>query len=177
MRLYQAALSRIRGQFFRALGADIRGPVNIRAIEFPRNWSDVVIESGVSLDSGVVCLCSGPPRHGKLSIGTGTYVNRYTMFDAHSHLEVGRDCIIGPYCYLTDADHGITLGQLARRQPMVLAAVIIEDGVWIGAHSVILRGVRVGAGSVIGAGSVVTSDIPANTVAAGVPARPLRKRA
>jgi galactoside O-acetyltransferase len=55
--------------------------------------------------------------------------------------------------------------------------VIIEDEAWLGAHVVVLPGVRIGRGAVVGAGSVVTRDIPAGAVAHGAPARPRRSRA
>jgi acetyltransferase-like isoleucine patch superfamily enzyme len=53
--------------------------------------------------------------------------------------------------------------------------VIVEDDVWIGTRAVILPGVRIGYGSVIGAGSVVTKDVPPMTVVAGIPAKPIKK--
>ena len=107
-------------------------------------------------------------------IRSGTYVNRFTIFDAHEHIEVGRDCMIGPHCYITDADHGTLLGQSVKSQPMTKSPVVIEEDVWIGANVVILPGVRIGKGAVVGAGSVVTHDIPALAVAIGAPARVLR---
>jgi len=59
---------------------------------------------------------------------------------------------------------------------MASAPVVIEDEVWLGAHAVVLAGVRIGRGAVIGAGGVVTCNIPANAVVAGAPARVLRMR-
>jgi acetyltransferase-like isoleucine patch superfamily enzyme len=63
-----------------------------------------------------------------------------------------------------------------KDQPTYVAKVIIEDDVWIGANATILPGVRVGKGSVIGAGSVVTNDIPEYSIAVGIPARVISKR-
>ena len=54
--------------------------------------------------------------------------------------------------------------------------IIVEDDVWIGNGAILLSGVNVGRGSIIGAGSVVTKDVPANSIVAGVPAKPLRKK-
>jgi acetyltransferase-like isoleucine patch superfamily enzyme len=152
------------------------GYVWMRAVEIPRNWGDITLEGEVALDRGVVLLCSGPAARNKLVIRRGTYVNRYTMFDAHRRLEVGQRCMIGPYCYLTDADHGTDPGVPVKDQPMRPSPLVIEDEVWLGAHVVVLAGARIGRGVVVGAGSVVAGDIPANTVVAGVPARVLRPR-
>jgi len=112
----------------------------------------------------------------RLVIGAGTYVNRFTMFDASDSIQVGRNCLVGPYCYITDHDHGHQLGHQIREQELVGDHVIIGEGVWIGAGVIILKGVSVGDGAVVAAGSVVTQSIRANARVAGVPARAIRPR-
>jgi acetyltransferase-like isoleucine patch superfamily enzyme len=176
LRSYQGIASRARNRMYQALGVELQGYVWMRAIEIPRNWQDIVLEGEVSLDRGVTLLCSGPHRQGKLLIRSGTYVNRYTMFDAHAGMEIGRNCMIGPHCYLTDSDHGVAAGPAVKSQSMRSVPVILEDEVWLGAHVVVLRGVRLGRGAVVGAGSVVTTDIPGRAVAVGVPARVVKMR-
>jgi carbonic anhydrase/acetyltransferase-like protein (isoleucine patch superfamily) len=173
---YQGCASRFRNAYFRLLGANLTGYVWMRGIEIPRNWGDITIEGGVSLDRGVTLLCSGTAQPNKLVIRSGTYVNRLTMFDAHQDLEIGTDCMIGPYCYFTDANHGMDAGTTIKNQSMKPEALHVEAGCWIGAHVTVLAGVCIGRGSVIGAGSVVTSDIPPNTIAVGLPARVIRLR-
>ena len=175
-RLSQGLQSRWRNLYYRALGVRLQGYVGLHKIQIPRNWPDITIGHLCSLDYGVILLCSGPVRGDKLVIGARTYVNRYTMFDAHEHLEIGRECMIGPYCYFTDANHGTAAGLPVRQQAMQTAPLIIEDEVWIGAGVTVLAGVHIGQGAVIGAGSVVTSDIPSNVIAVGVPAEILRHR-
>ncbi len=174
-RLTRALASRGRNLAYRLLGADLREYCWLRRIEIPRQWSDVTLH-GCALDTGVVLLCSGPARRGKIEIGHGTYVNRYTMLDAHERIRVGRDVMIGPHVYITDAAHGMAPAQSVKAQPMDSRPVTIEDEVWIGAHVSILAGVTIGRGAVIGAGSVVTCDIPPMTVAFGSPARVQRQR-
>jgi bifunctional N-acetylglucosamine-1-phosphate-uridyltransferase/glucosamine-1-phosphate-acetyltransferase GlmU-like protein len=176
VRIYHGVASRLRNRVYRKLGVRMTGYVWMRAVEIPRNWTDITLEAGVALDRGVILLCSGPHRPDKLVVHAGTYVNRYTMFDVHEHLEIGRDCMIGPHCYLTDSDHCTVAGASVKAQPMASTPVILEDEVWLGAHAVVLAGVRIGRGAVIGAGSVVTCDVPPNAVAAGAPARVLRMR-
>ena len=175
-RLYYGVASRVRNLYYRGLGVNIKGYVWMRAIEIPFKWPDITLEADVALDRGVTLLIGGPITGNKLIIRSGTYVNRYTIFDAHQQLEVGRDCMIGANCYITDANHGTASGASVKSQPMRTAPVIIEDEVWLGSNVVVLSGVRIGRGAVIGAGSVVVTDIPSNAIAVGVPARVLRMR-
>lgn len=170
IRFAEALASRRRNLWFRLLGVRLRGYVWMRRISIPRQWSDISIERDVSLDDGVVLLCSGSPKENKIAIDQGTYINRYTMLDAHSRISIGRNCMIGPHCYITDANHGRAAGVLVREQQMEPQPVVIEDDVWLGAGVVVLPGVRLGRGCVIGAGAVVTHDVPAGAVFAGVPA-------
>jgi acetyltransferase-like isoleucine patch superfamily enzyme len=106
---------------------------------------------------------------GTIRIGNGTYLNRNTELVAALNISIGRDCKIARDVIIMDTDqHSLPNGDLAS------SPVIIEDRVWIGARAIVLKGVTVGHDAVIGAGSVVTRDIPPYAVAAGVPARILR---
>jgi acetyltransferase-like isoleucine patch superfamily enzyme len=152
------------------------GYVWMRRVSIPRQWKDVTLEKGVSLDDGVVLLCSGPEKANKLLIRDGTYINRYTMIDAHERIEIGRNCMIGPQCYITDANHGVVASLPVKEQRMEAKPVIIEDEVWLGAGVIVLCGVRIGRGAVVGAGAVVRRDVLANAIVAGVPAREVGSR-
>lgn len=175
-RARRAGLSRLRRLYFRQLGVAIEPGVWLQAVEIPRNWSDITLERGALLDRGVVLLCSGPPRARKLTIGAGTYVNRYTMFDAHERVEIGPGCMIGPHCYVTDGNHGMQNDVPVNAQPMTTAPVRLGAYVWLGAGVQVLAGVVIGDHAVIGAGSVVTRDVPAHAIAVGAPARVVRYR-
>jgi acetyltransferase-like isoleucine patch superfamily enzyme len=93
-------------------------------------------------------------------------------------VEIGNECLLGANVTITDTDfHPIKpLGRRHNNNPHEIGSepVVIEDNVFIGAGVVILKGVRVGRNSVIGAGSVVTKNVPANTIVAGNPARILK---
>ena len=108
IRYPSAVAIRLRIARLRMLGVRIGRKCWIRRISIPRNPWDIVIADGVALDDDVVLLTTGS-RGGapKLVIGSGSYVNRFTMFDASESIEVGRNCLIGPFCYITDHDHGI----------------------------------------------------------------------
>ncbi len=174
-RLALGTMSRLRNWGYRLLGVDCRAYCWLRSIEIPRNWRDVTLH-GCALDRGVVLLCTGAPRPGKIEIGHGAYLNRYTMLDAHAGISIGRDVMIGPHCYLTDGRHGTAPGTSVKSQPMTAAPIVIEDEAWLGAHVTVLAGVRIGRGAVIGAGSVVTRDVSAGAIAFGSPATVRRQR-
>jgi acetyltransferase-like isoleucine patch superfamily enzyme len=109
-------------------------------------------------------------------IGSVTYVNRFTMFDASDSIVVGGNCLIGSFCYITDHDHGIAPFSSIGVQPLVGSPVRIGSGVWIGAGAIILKGVTIGNGAVIGAGAVVNRDVKTGEKVAGVPARTIGSR-
>jgi len=168
--------SRSRNIWFRLLGVRMSGYIWLGRVSIPRQWADITLDANVALDDGVVLLCSGKSRAGKLVIRSGTYVNRHTMFDVHERLEVGHNCMIGPACYLTDSDHGTAADRPVGSQPVTSKPVVLEDDVWLGAGVIVLSGVRVGRGAVVGAGAVVTKDVPANATVVGVPARVVAER-
>ena len=94
---------------------------------------------------------------------------------ASERIEIGNYVLVGSGCLITDSDaHAIDPLQRRCNGVCRTAPIIIEDDVFIGARSVILKGVRIGRGSVIGAGSVVTHNIPSMVIAAGNPARVIR---
>src|ERR1051325_6068346 len=131
--------SRVRNAYFRALGVRLTGYVWMRKISIPRNWRDITVESGASLDDGVVLLCSGESRRDKILIASGSYINRCTIIDAHRSIKIGPNVMIGPSCFITDADHGGEKGKLVADQLMKVAPVKIEADAWLGAHVMILK--------------------------------------
>jgi acetyltransferase-like isoleucine patch superfamily enzyme len=106
-----------------------------------------------------------------LKIGDGTFINYGVSLSAHRRVRIGKNCMIGNYVVIMDSDYHDLRD---RTQPGEAAAIEIEDDVWIGIRATVLKGVRIGSRSVIGAGAVVTSDIPPNSLAFGAPARVVR---
>jgi len=172
---HHAIASRCRNVWYRALGVRMTGLIWMRRISIPRQWGDITLDN-CALDDQVTLLCSGPANPGKITIGTGTYMNRFTILDAHECICIGRDCMIGPHVYITDSNHGTAAGKPMSKQPMTSAPVRIEDGAWIGAGVIILKGVTIGPGAIIGAGAVVTRDIAPEQIAVGTPARSIGQR-
>jgi acetyltransferase-like isoleucine patch superfamily enzyme len=116
---------------------------------------------------------------GKIFIGKGVWLDDYSFIHAQKEIRIGDGCMIATSVYIVDFDHKIPAKLFdfrnVKKETYVRSPVVIGKNVWIGTHSVILRGVTIGDNVVIGAGSVVTKSIPANTVAVGVPARVIRK--
>lgn len=111
-----------------------------------------------------------------LAIGNDVGMSSTRMW-IHDSIKIGNHVKIGGCVLMTDTDaHPIDF--MARRssnEGTKSAPIVIEDDVWIGAHCVILKGVTIGARSIIGAGSVVTKSIPADCVAVGNPCRVIKK--
>ncbi|ELS02159.1 acetyltransferase (isoleucine patch superfamily) [Xenococcus sp. PCC 7305] len=174
-RITQGFSSRWRNLYYRALGVKLKGYIWLREIEIPRNYTEIEIEANCALDRGVTLLCSGKSlSHPKIIIGASTYLNRHAFIDAILSLKIGRDCAVGPGCYLTDHDHGLDPELTPLKQPMFAQATVIGDRVWLGANVTVLKGVTIGNDAVIGAGSVVTKDIPESAIAVGIPAKVIK---
>jgi len=135
---------------------------------------------------------------GAIKLGRNCRIMDYAMIQTYGgNIEIGDDCSINPFCVLY-GHGGLKIGNVVRiashtvlvpanhsfddlnlpiwRQPETRRGIIIEDDVWIGAGCKILDGVRIGRGCVIGAGAVVTSNLPEYSIAMGVPARVVRNR-
>lgn len=111
-----------------------------------------------------------------VSIGDRCLIGRGSGIVGHFSIEIGNDVWTGHNVYITDQNHGyedISRPISAQSQPE--RAVRIGEGSWLGFGTVVLPGVTIGRHVVIGANSVVTSDIPDNSVAVGAPARVIRR--
>lgn len=114
-----------------------------------------------------------------LYIGEGTYIGESNNVRASGGMIViGKNCSISQHVSMIASNHGIKLGKNISSQNWdeSKTGITIDDDVWIGANSVILPGVHIHAGAVVGAGSVVTKDVPANAVVVGNPARVIKYR-
>ena len=106
-----------------------------------------------------------------LSIGDDLYMNGGTSIEVWHDVRIGSNCLFGPFASVIDDDrHEVEPGAILHKGPTILG-----NNVWLGRSAAVMPGVTVGDGSVIGANSVVTRDIPPNSFAAGAPARVIKK--
>jgi acetyltransferase-like isoleucine patch superfamily enzyme len=116
-----------------------------------------------------------PPFHtefGKnLHLGRDVFVNLGCRFQDTGGITIGDGTLIGHGVTLTTLDHA---RDPERRADMEPAPIVIGRKAWLGASVTVVPGVTIGDGAIVGAGSVVTKDVPADTIVAGVPARPIR---
>ena len=106
-----------------------------------------------------------------LTLGEHVFINMGCRFQDTGGITIGDGSLIGHGSTLTTLNHSL---DPARRADMEPAPVTIGRNVWLGAGVTVVPGVTIGDGAVIGAGAVVTKDVPADTIAAGVPARVIR---
>jgi len=109
-----------------------------------------------------------------LTIGYGAGIGAHTQINVTNSITIGAGTFIGWYCDVMDSDFHRVLW-IDRKPRPVSQPVVFEERVFIGAHTIVLPGVRIGHDSVVGAGSVVTKDIPPYSFAAGCPARVITK--
>lgn len=119
--------------------------------------------------------CMYVEKTGTVEIGDNVGMSSTRMWISN-HLTIGNHVKVGACCLIIDTDtHQIDYLQRRKEEGHINSAPItIEDDVWIGAHCIVLKGVTIGARSIIGAGSVVTKDIPADCIAAGNPCKIIR---
>jgi acetyltransferase-like isoleucine patch superfamily enzyme len=110
---------------------------------------------------------------GSLTIGEYVEIGPHNILDLCSDIWIGDHVHSGPFCAVYTHNHVHYPGSLTWELPIKRSPVRISCGAWIGHGSVLLSGVEVGEGAVIAAGAVVTRSVPDNTVAGGVPARPI----
>ena len=106
--------------------------------------------------------------------GNNVYANFNLTLVDDCDIYVGNNVLFGPNVVLTTGTHPIE-PKLRSRQAQYNVPIYIEDNVWIGSNCVVMPGITIGKNSVIGAGSVVTKDIPSNVIAIGSPCRVIRE--
>jgi acetyltransferase-like isoleucine patch superfamily enzyme len=165
--------ARLRLHFAR-LESFLRFPVEGNLLEAldegrARIGPQVLIEPG--------CWFALYPDTAQLEIGEGCFVNMGCMLAATELITVGKHCMFANHCFVADADHRFDDPHLpVTWQGMkTIGPVRIGDNCWFGANCVVTGGVTIGERTVVGANSVVTRDLPAGVVAAGAPAKVIRK--
>lgn len=126
--------------------------------------------------NGHVTLCEGAriiTKAGGVEINTHSYLNGATI-DCSCSIKIGEYCAIAQGAVIKDSDEHAIVDELGNKNEYT-QPIIIGNKVWIGTNAIILKGVTIGDGAIIAAGAVVTKDVPAHTLVAGVPAKILKE--
>ena len=149
-----------------------RWPIHGNVLEALRDGR-LEVGAGTLFEPNVWITAPAPAR---IRIGEGTFLNIGVMVASAALVEIGSHCMLANGCFVTDGNHRfddpsrpVTWQGFTSKGP-----TRIGDNVWCGANVVVTSGVTIGERSVIGANSVVTTDVPPRSIAAGAPARVLR---
>jgi len=156
----------------------IRLPIIIRGKKF--------MDFGFGLTTGVGCRFEAYhsiKSNKTLIFGRNVQLNDYVHITAMNKVSIGDNVLMASKIYISDCSHGFYNGgendsspeQFPKDRLYNISEVIIEDNVWLGEFVSVLPGVKIGKGAIIGSNSVVTKDIPANTIAVGSPAKVIKK--
>lgn len=138
-----------------------------------RGYGRLIIGKWVHLGVGTALRC----HEGTLSIGDKSNLGREISINCYLDVEVGDSALMADNVYISDFDHRFDdLTLPIKDQGIAKARVRIERDVWLGTKVTVCRGVVIGEGTVVGANAVVTNDLPAFSVAVGVPARVIKDR-
>jgi acetyltransferase-like isoleucine patch superfamily enzyme len=152
-------------------GYDVHVDFNVKLLRHPEK---VCLGNKVMLKEGVRICPTHPDA--SITVGDWTTIGYHVYMFSKSNISIGKDCLIAPFCYFIDSDHGRELGRPIRKQSMITAPIVVGNDVWLGTGVVVTKGVTIGNGAIVAAGSVVTKDIPPNTIFGGVPAKFINNR-
>lgn len=146
--------------------------VTLRGRPSIANQGTMVVGDRVRLVSTVATLELVTLPGGLLEIGDNVFINYGSSVVGSRHVRIGNDCLIGTHVMIMDCDfHRVE----DKAWDTAGEPIVLEDRVWLGNRSIVLKGVTIGHDAVVAAGSVVTGDVEARTVVAGVPARVIRR--
>tara|TARA_Y100000588_G_scaffold373868_2_gene448235 strand:- start:5023 stop:5508 length:486 start_codon:yes stop_codon:yes gene_type:complete len=151
----------------KAIGQNVRFEDDVRLLH-PERISigdDVMFMYGVYLS----------PAGSEITIGSNTHFAPYGVL--YGPLTIGDNVAVAAHVVFASIGHGYDRTDIPMvEQPAQKKEIVIEDDVWIGANAVVIGGVTVGTGSIVGAGAVVTKDVPPFSVVGGTPAEVIRNR-
>lgn len=144
-----------------------------------KNHMTIGEECCIGEGSEIVCLDThfAQKLTSELTIGYHVRMTSRCRITCAGHMNIGNDVLFAPEVFVTDHNHGMNpqIEGGYSKQPLIVRDVSIGDGTWIGQRACILPGVTIGEHCIIGAGSIVTHSIPAYSMAAGNPARVIKK--
>jgi acetyltransferase-like isoleucine patch superfamily enzyme len=151
-------------------GADLRNPRCMEVIG-PNIRAGRYLSAMATRDAPIRLLVN-PGSDGRIDIGDYVALSPGVRINAAHSITIGDSCSIAQRVFVTDADWHDLYHRVFPPGPT--APVVLEENVWLCDGVIVCKGVRIGRNSVVGAGAVVTRDVPPNTVVAGNPARPVK---
>lgn len=150
--------NKIKIAFFRIRNSKLKGGKNIQ-------FKDLLLSfNGGSIAIGNNCIFKSNVelrsyKSGEIIIGNNCYFNNNVVVLGYKSIAIGNDVFVGPNVVIVDHDH-----DFANRSAFVFQRIKIGNNVWIGANSVVLKGVSIGDNAIIAAGSIITKDIEPNSI-------------
>lgn len=164
----------------RALATRVGKRLRVERIPYLRQRGRLIIGNDVEISGKIgIAFNTALGLDPELVIGNHTFIGHQCSFSIARSIRIGDHCLIAGGTSFADND-GHPVDPVRRRAGERVAAtdvrpIVVGDDVWIGAGCRILKGVTIGDRAIVGAGSIVTQDVPADTIVAGNPARPIRK--
>lgn len=159
---------------------------NARIIRFPfdlRGKKYISVNSGFT--TGVGCRLEAYPvnENKVLHVGKNVQINDYVHITARESVIIGNNVLMASKIYISDCSHGSYSGDSNDSDPRIIPIdrnlysepIVINDNVWLGEFVSVLKGVEIGEGTIVGANSVVSKNLPSYVIAVGTPARPIKK--
>lgn len=158
---------------------------HVRLVKFPFsiiNYQKISFGRNFTAGKNLRIECFESEKDKNLFIGDNVKVNDYVHLACANFMTIGNNVLIGSNVLITDHLHGTYNGEnqdspytAPDKRKLSLGTVEIEENVWIGDMVSILPDVKIGSGSIIGANSVVTTNIPSNSIAVGIPCRVVKQ--
>lgn len=152
----------------------IRQPTRIRGYANMRIGKNLTTGQYCRIEAGDSDLPGGKT----ITFGDNVQINDRCHIASINNIEIGNNVLIASDVYITDHDHGVanrlSMSVAPASRILVYSPVVIEDNVWIGQKAMVLKGTRIGFGSIVAAGAVVTKDVAPFSVVGGVPARSIK---
>jgi acetyltransferase-like isoleucine patch superfamily enzyme len=165
---------------FRGQCAEVGSGFRMELLPYLSGRGRIVIGNAVRLSGKPsIAISNRLNAQPQFQIGDGTFIGHGCHFGIAESIQIGRNCLLAGGVSVRDLDgHPVDAERRRAGEPTPPAGVrpvVIEDDVWIGATAIILKGVTIGARSIVGAGAVVSRDVPPDCVVAGNPARVVKE--
>ena len=142
--------------------------------------NNLQLGKGIKIAAGALIQCGDKrrdPSRANIIIGDHSYIGPHCVLFGDGLIDIGEHCEFAPGVIITSRGHSFERRDIPMmQQPSIFAKVTVMDDVWIGCNASIMPGVTIGKGAIVGAGAVVTKDVPEYTMVLGVPARVVKER-